>query len=107
MGALAEPEYTVRGFRARRFGGDGSLWGNADLRLRAFAINLVLPAHFGVFGFADTGRVWLEGESSDEWHTGYGGGIWLSFLNYRSTFSAGIAHGDEGNLFYFGGGFTF
>ena len=105
--ALAEPEYTLRGFRARRFGGDGSVWGNADLRLRAFRMTLVLPAHFGVFGFADTGRVWLEGESSDEWHTGYGGGIWLSFLNYRSTFSAGIAHGDEGNLFYFGGGFTF
>jgi hypothetical protein len=107
VGALQEPDYTVRGYRTRRFGGDSSLWGNSDLRLRVSHVTIFVPAHWGVFGFADSGRVWLKGESSDTWHTGVGGGIWLSFLNYKNSFSAGIAHSKEEDLFYFKGGFTF
>jgi hypothetical protein len=53
------------------------------------------------------GRVFLKGESSDTWHTSYGGGIWFSILNYRNTFSAYLAHSEEGNIFHVGGGFTF
>jgi hypothetical protein len=107
VGALAEPDYTVRGFRSRRFLGDASAWGNADLRLTISRITLILPANWGVFGFADSGRVWLKGEDSNTWHTGVGGGIWISLLNYRSTFSSGIAHSKEDDLFYVTGGFTF
>ncbi len=106
-GSLAEPDYTLRGFRARRFGGDGSAWGNADLRLRVSRVTLMVPSHWGVFGFVDSGRVWLEGETSDTWHTGFGGGVWVSLLNYRNTFSAGLAHSKEDDLFYVKGGFTF
>jgi hypothetical protein len=106
-GALAEPGFTVRGFRARRFGGDSSLYGNSDLRLRLGSITLLVPTHVGVFGLFDVGRVWLNGESSDTWHTSYGGGIWLSFLNYTSTFSAYVAHSKEDNIIHVGGGFTF
>ena len=97
----------MRGFRARRFSGDSSVYGNADLRLRLGHMTLILPCHVGVFGLFDVGRVWYGGEDSDTWHTSYGGGIWLSFLNYRSTFSAYIAHSKEGNIFHVGGGFTF
>jgi hypothetical protein len=106
-GALAEPGFTLRGFRARRFGGDGSLYGNSDLRLRLGSLTLIVPTHIGVFGLFDVGRVWLEGESSDTWHTSYGGGIWFSFLDYRSTLSAYVAHSKEDNIFHIGGGFTF
>jgi hypothetical protein len=106
-GSLAEPDYTLRGYRARRFGGDSSAWANGDLRLTISRITLVVPAHWGFLGFADTGRVWLEGEASDDWHVGYGGGIWVSLLNYRATLSAGIAHSKEDDLFYVTGGFTF
>jgi hypothetical protein len=105
--ALAEPDYTVRGFRARRFSGDSAAYGNADLRLTISKITLILPGHFGVFGFTDTGRVWLEGENSDTWHTGVGGGLWLSFLNYKNTLSVGLAHSNEEDLVYVKGGFTF
>jgi hypothetical protein len=35
--------------------------------------------------------VYLEGETSDKWHTGYGGGIWLAFLSRSYTFSASVA----------------
>jgi hypothetical protein len=107
IGALGEADHTVRGFRARRFIGDASVFADADLRLRISRITLVLPGDWGVMGFADTGRVWLEGESSDTWHTGVGGGIWISLLNYRSTLSTGIAHSKEANMFYLTGGFTF
>ena len=104
---LLEPGYTLRGFRARRFAGDASLYGNTDLRLRLFQTTIIFPTHVGVFGLTDAGRVWLDGEDSHTWHTSYGGGIWLSPLNYRRTFSAYIAHSKEGNLLRVGSGFTF
>lgn len=106
-GALAEPEDTVRGFRARRYLGDASLWANASLRLRVSHITLVVPGHWGVEGFADAGRVWLDGESSDTWHSGVGGGVWLSLLSDRMAFSAGLAHSSQDDIFYFTGGFTY
>ena len=106
-GPLVGANYTLRGFRARRFSGDSSLYGNADLRLRLGRLTLILPAHFGVFGLFDVGRVWYQGEESDTWHTSYGGGVWLSFLDYRGTFTAYVAHSKEDNLFRVGGGFGF
>ncbi|HET9251521.1 MAG TPA: BamA/TamA family outer membrane protein [Candidatus Eisenbacteria bacterium] len=105
--AIGEPDYTVRGFRAQRFRGDSSLWGNAEARLSLGQIRLLLPARVGLLGFSDAGRVWLDEEGSDLWHTGVGGGAWISYLNDRGVGSAGIAHSVEGDRFYFRGGFTF
>ena len=106
-GALAEPEDTVRGYRARRYLGDASAWANSDLRLRVSHVTLVLPGEWGVNGFADVGRVWLEGESSQKWHPGYGGGLWLSLLRDRMGFSVGLAHSVEDDIVYFKGGFSY
>lgn len=105
--AIGEPDYTVRGFRSQRFRGDSSLWGNVEARLSVGHVSLILPARVGLLGFSDAGRVWLEGEESDTWHTGVGGGLWLSFMNDRGVGSAAIAHSEEGDRFYFKGGFTF
>jgi hypothetical protein len=104
---LQEPGFTLRGYRASRFGGDGSVYGNSDLRLRLGRITLIVPCQIGVFGLFDVGRVWLKGETSDTWHTSYGGGIWISLLNYRNTLSAYVAHSKEDNIVHVGGGFTF
>jgi hypothetical protein len=106
-GALDEPQNTLRGFRSRRFQGDSSLYGSAELRLRVSPLKLILPGHFGVLGFVDTGRVWLAGEDSNTWHTGVGGGLFYSLLNDRSVFSVGVAHSKEDDLVYLKGGFTF
>jgi hypothetical protein len=106
-GALAEPDNTLRGFRARRFTGDASAYGNADLRLRISRMNLLAPGVWGVTAFADTGRVWLEDESSDTWHTAVGGGVWLSWLHDRMAVSFGVSHSRESDLFYFIGGVHF
>ena len=106
-GMPLDPGYEIRGFQARRFAGESALYGNFDLRLRLFRATILVPSHVGVFGLADAGRVWLEGESSERWHSDEGGGIWLSALNYRGTLSAYIAHGNEGNIFRVGTAFTF
>ena len=94
-GALEEPENTLRGYRARRFTGDSSAYGNADLRLRISSMNIVVPGVWGLTAFGDVGRVWLEGESSDKWHTGVGGGLWFSWLTNRLSASVGVSHSKE------------
>jgi hypothetical protein len=107
-GSLATSERTtIRGFRSGRFAGDSSLFGNAELRLSLASFTLLLPADFGVFGLFDVGRVYLEGESSDKWHTGYGGGIWLAFLSRAYTFSAAVATSEQRTAVYVHAGFGF
>jgi hypothetical protein len=101
------PSGNVRGFPARRYSGNGSIFGNAELRLRLAPITLVIPGHIGVLGFADSGRVFLSGETSRAWHTGYGGGIFLTFLNEIMAFSVAYGHSREDKAVYFKGGFTF
>ncbi len=73
----------LRGYRSERFSGDRTFYHNNDLRIRLFnSDNSVLPFSFGISGGFDYGRVWLEGESSDKWHYGYGGGIWIAPIDF-------------------------
>ncbi len=97
----------MRGFRSRRFLGDSSLYGSAELRLRLSRLAIILPGDVGLLGFVDSGRVWLGGEDSNTWHTGAGGGIWYSLMDDLGLLSAGIAHSKEDDLFFFKGGFSF
>lgn len=71
---------TVRGYSWRRFTGDQALNGSAELRVPVGTVNLFVRSQVGVFGLADAGRVWLDGRSDGRWHSGIGGGIWLSAL---------------------------
>jgi hypothetical protein len=98
---------SVRGLNIQRYAGDAVAWGNAELRLRLFEINLLVPEELGVFGLADGGRVWLKGEESDHWHTGFGGGLWISFLNRENTISVAAVHGKDRTRVYFSAGFAF
>ena len=98
---------TLRGWRQERFAGDGSVYGSAELRFFLTKFFLLLPGDLGAFGLADAGRVYLSGESSDTWHTGFGGGLWVSFLGRGNTLSVSMAHGREGNAVYFRSGMPF
>jgi hypothetical protein len=98
---------TVRLGRVNRYAGDASAYGSAELRLPLARVDLVVPADLGVFGLADAGRVFLEGESSDKWHTAVGGGISLSFMNRANTISLAVAAGEERTGLYFQAGFGF
>ncbi len=68
----------LRGYRRERFVGDGAVYQNIDLRQQ---IGKVLYSRFGVFGSFDHGRVWLDGQDSDQWHRAYGGGLFLRPLS--------------------------
>ena len=70
-------------------------------------MNILVPGVWGLTAFGDVGRVWLDGESSDTWHTSVGGGLWFSWPSRRLSASVGVSHGDEETLFYVTGGLHF
>ncbi len=98
---------TVRGLRQNRYAGDAAVYGNLEVRTRLGRMTLVLPADIGVFALADVGRVFLDGESSDEWHPGFGGGLWLAYLNRNNTVSIAVAESEERVALYVRFGFAF
>lgn len=98
---------TVRGLRANRYGGDGSAWGNAELRLRLSRYYIILPGEWGLFGLADVGRVWVQGESSSKWHHGFGGGLWFAPLWRTNTITAAVAESEGRTGVYIRAGFGF
>lgn len=68
----------LRGYLRGRYSGQSVAYFNTDVRMKLFTFRTYLfPSHFGILGFYDTGRVWVEKEKSSTWHTGYGGGIWI------------------------------
>ena len=96
-----------RGFRAQRFTGESSLYGNADLRIFLARFKVVVPTDFGIHGFADAGRVFVGGESSDDWHPSGGGGVWFSPLVRTNTISFSIAKSGEETMAYLRIGFHY
>jgi hypothetical protein len=98
----------VRGLRPQRYAGDSSLYGSADLFLPVTRTSFLgIPLQFGLVGFGDVGRVWLDGESSDSWHTGYGGGPYFASPGRRNLFSFYLAQSEGRTSFYLRAGFAF
>lgn len=98
---------TVRGLREQRYAGDAGVLANAELRVRAGRITLLVPTNVGFLGFADVGRVFLEGESSQRWHAGFGGGVWLWALQPANVVSFTVASAEGRTAVYFTTGFMF
>jgi hypothetical protein len=98
----------LRGFSSERFAGDGSVLGSAEVRLKLFKMNFLVPETVGIFTFAESGRVFVKGEKSDAWHTGYGGGLFMFILNRDITFKFTYARSIEKDFaLYFSTGFGF
>lgn len=86
----------LRGERRNRFWGDYSAYQNTELRVRLFTIsNEFIISDFGFLFFHDIGRVWTKNTPinfndiysgneindfsvRDEWHQGYGFGMWIA-----------------------------
>lgn len=103
LGGLQE----IRGFRRTRFYGDEKFFNNFEIRYKIFDFRTYLfPASFGILGFHDIGRVWVNNEDSNQWHRGFGGGIWATPFNLTSV-SAEVGHSEEETLFYLRLGFLF
>jgi len=67
------------GYLQNRFAGDHMLYNNMQARVKLFDVaSYILPGQLGLSGFYDAGRVWIKGESSNQWHTGTGGGIYFA-----------------------------
>ncbi|HVU94987.1 MAG TPA: BamA/TamA family outer membrane protein [Puia sp.] len=94
LGALEN----LRGYRKDRFTGGEAFYHNIDLRIKLAEFNTYLfPGSFGMVLFNDVGRVWQAGETSRQWHDGYGGGFWISPLS-RLVFSASYGQGTDGGV---------
>jgi hypothetical protein len=99
---------TVRGFRRQRFAGDAAVFGTGELRVRLGNPRIVVPVDMGLFGFADGGRVYFDGASPGGWHTGVGGGVWVSPLGQPYLLRAGFGVSDvEGTQIYIETGLPF
>ena len=69
----------LRGFRNNRFAGQAMFFHNTDLRLKLFYWqNRIIPFEFGIMGGFDYGRVWIDNEDSDKFHSGISPGFWLA-----------------------------
>jgi hypothetical protein len=91
---------SVRGLPPQRYAGDGSLYGGAELYLPILGATLFVPGHVGVMGFFDVGRVWQEGESSNRWHHGSGGGLFFSTPGRHAIVSLQAGASESDTAFY-------
>lgn len=77
---------TLRGYERDRFHGKSTAYNQNELRyirdVRSFRYN----GQLGLFAHYDIGRVWIDGETSNTWHSGYGAGIIVAPFN-RIAFS--------------------
>jgi hypothetical protein len=72
----------LRGYRRTRFAGGSSFFNNTEVRVKVFTFrSYFFPSYAGLLAFHDAGRVWQDGETSNRWHRGYGGGLWLTPFN--------------------------
>jgi hypothetical protein len=98
---------SLRGFHNNRFTGRTGAFYNLDLRLRLFSFSsYITPGTVGLIGFNDVGRVWEPGESSTNWHDGYGGGFYIvpaELILIQAT----VGFSKEGTLPYISVGFSF
>jgi hemolysin activation/secretion protein len=98
---------TVRGLVRRRYTGDASAYANGELRLLLRRRDGALIPRFGVFSLVDVGRVFLSGEHSRLWHTGVGGGAWISVVDPAYMASLALVHSEGDWMLYLQGGFMF
>ncbi len=106
-GGFFSGQTSIRGFRTRRFAGDASVFGNADLRVVLGRLKMIVPGDVGVHGFFDVGRVFLNDRSSDNWHPSGGAGVWFSPLIRTNTVSVSVAQSAEETLAYLRFGFHY
>jgi len=97
----------LRGYRNERFTGESAFVQSTDLRLNLRKVKTgILPLHIGVYGGVDYGRVWIEGEDSDEWNNSIGGGIFANAASMM-TFNLSAFNSDDGLRLAFKLGFGF
>ncbi|WP_273444099.1 hypothetical protein [Neolewinella agarilytica] len=96
-----------RAARADRYRGNTMFYHNIDLRFMGFSFGKGEAPTLGGFILGmDYGRVWLEGEDSDTWHVGYGGGVWIAPLGATILSLTYFTDSDDARI-AFAAGFPF
>ncbi len=97
----------LRGYRNQRFTGKNSFYQSTDIRLNLREVKTgLLPLHIGIYGGYDYGRVWLDHNTTTNWNSSIGGGIFLNGAD-MITANLGIFKGDEYARVAFSLGFSF
>lgn len=103
---LGTPQ-NLRGYSKTRFIGDKSMYTNAEVRWQFLRFNAyIFPGKLGVLGFLDNGRVWVRNEVSDQWHTGYGAGLWIDIYD-KLVLTSFYGIGEDENQYNVRLGFVF
>ena len=68
----------LRGFDRDRFWGKSSFYNNNELRFITNIRTYIMNGQIGLLAFLDNGRVWMPSETSNKWHSGYGGGLFIA-----------------------------
>ncbi len=98
---------SLRGFERQRFAGDASIFGSIEIRTRIAQIPFIVPLWTGISAFAETGRVFLDGEQSSRWHNVIGGGVWFSLIKPEYVANFSLARSEDKIAFYATLGFMF
>ncbi len=92
----------LRGYPIKRFSGDASLFGQLELRKELMDLKLILKSKLGLLTFMESGRVFAVNESSKKWHSSYGIGAFLSYLNSSLVLNTYVAFSPDDTIFSFG-----
>ncbi len=76
---------TLRGYFRQRFHGRTIFYNGNDLRWIFNTRNALFNGKIGLIAFFDQGKVWQPADNSDQWHTGYGGGLMIAPFNKLSV----------------------
>jgi hypothetical protein len=98
---------SVRGFEKQRFSGDASISVHSESRFYIGKVKMLLPFNVGGTLFAETGRVFVNGERSTRWHPAFGAGIWTYAVDKDLTVSVSLAQSREQLEGHVTTGFTF
>ena len=88
----------LRGYRRSRFWGKSSVNNNNELQWVNNVRSSIFNGKAGLVAFYDIGRVWMPGEVSNTWHSGYGGGIIIAPFE---KFSLSVTYGMSSELHLF------
>ncbi|MGZ8543843.1 MAG: BamA/TamA family outer membrane protein [Flavisolibacter sp.] len=76
---------TLRGYFRQRFHGRTTFHNGNDLRYIFNTRNSVFNGKIGIIAFFDQGKVWQPADNTNQWHTGYGGGLMIAPFNKLSV----------------------
>jgi len=99
-------ENNLLGYLRNRFAGDASIYGQAESKIYLTPLKFIIRGKFGIHLFANSGRVFAKKEDSKKWHSSYGGGVWMSFLDRTFNIIFTTAYSNEKIIYYLSTAFS-